>query len=154
MRTLKTLTHSIIAVTLLAVSGTAFADFKSDIINSCKAYQEGEDKSEINACKLYIDGFIDSSLLTKDGVVKPKAMIGNKSSQQSDFLKRAYQTRILTTSSMLKNEEAHQFCIPLEYDRKEIASSVAKSMDINQLTKKKLKEVLFETLIADFPCKE
>jgi hypothetical protein len=152
MKNLKLLILNMAAIGLLAMSTAVKADFKSDIISSCKAYQQGEDKSEINACKLYIDGFIDSSLLNDDGVVKPKAMIERTAPEQSDFLKRAYRTRILTTSSMLSNEDAYQFCIPREYDRKEIASSIAKSMDINQLANKQLKQVLFETLIADFPC--
>ncbi|MFT6193489.1 MAG: hypothetical protein ACJASU_000385 [Cognaticolwellia sp.] len=55
---------------------------------------------EINACKLYINSFIDSSLLNDDGVVKPKAMIERRAPEQSNFLKRAYRTRVLTTSSM------------------------------------------------------
>jgi len=152
MKTLKLLILNMVTIGLLTMSTAVKADFKSDIISSCKAYQQGEDKSEINACKLYIDGFIDSSLLTENGVVKPKAIIERIAPQQSDFLKRAYRTRVLTTSSMLSNEEAHQFCIPREYDRREIASSIAKSMDINQLAHKQLKQVLFETLIADFPC--
>ncbi|MBA6342028.1 hypothetical protein H4J59_13620 [Colwellia sp. MB02u-10] len=152
MKNLKLLILNMAAIGLLAMSTAVKADFKSDIISSCKAYQQGEDKSEINACKLYIDGFIDSSLLNDGGVVKPKAMIERTAPQQSDFLKRAYRTRVLTTSSMLSNEEAYQFCIPREYDRKEIASSIAKSMDINQLAHKQLKQVIFETLIADFPC--
>jgi len=152
MKNLKLLILNIAAIGLLAMSTAVKADFKSDIISSCKAYQQGEDKSEINACKLYIDGFIDSSLLNDDGVVKPKAMIERTAPEQSDFLKRAYRTRILTTSSMLSNEDAYQFCIPREYDRREIASSIAKSMNINQLANKQLKQVLFETLIADFPC--
>lgn len=152
MNILKTIILSSAAVALMPV--VAFADFKSDIISSCKAYQQGEDKSEINPCKLYIDGFIDSSLLTEDGIVQPKAMIDRNAPQQSDFLKRAYRTRILTTSSMLNSEDSHQFCIPREYDRKDIASSVAKSMDISQLAEKQLKEVLFETLVSDFPCQK
>ena len=152
MKNLKLLILNMAAIGLLAMSTAVKADFKSDIISSCKAYQQGEDKSEINACKLYIDGFIDSSLLNDDGVVKPKAMIERTAPEQSDFLKRAYRTRILTTSSMLNNEDAYQFCIPREYDRREIASSIAKSMNINQLANKQLKQVLFETLIADFPC--
>jgi hypothetical protein len=152
MKNLKLLILNMAAIGLLAMSTAVKADFKSDIISSCKAYQQGEDKSEINACKLYIDGFIDSSLLNDDGVVKPKAMIERTAPEQSDFLKRAYRTRILTTSSMLSNEDAYQFCIPREYDRREIASSIAKSMNINQLANKQLKQVLFETLIADFPC--
>jgi len=154
MNILKAIIPSATSVVLLLMPVVAFADFKSDIISSCKAYQQGEDKSEINPCKLYIDGFIDSSLLTEDGVVQPKAMIGRNAPQQSDFLKRAYRTRVLTTSSMLTNEDTHQFCIPREYDRKAIASSVAKSMDISQLAEKQLKEVLFETLISDFPCQK
>ncbi|MBA6292663.1 hypothetical protein H4J58_10060 [Colwellia sp. MB3u-70] len=152
MKNLKLLILNMAAIGLLAMSTAVKADFKSDIISSCKAYQQGEDKSEINACKLYIDGFIDSSLLNDDGVVKPKAMIERTAPEQSNFLKRAYRTRVLTTSSMLSNEEAYQFCIPREYDRREIASSIAKSMDINQLAHKQLKQVIFETLIADFPC--
>lgn len=152
MKNLKLLILNMAAIGLLAMSTAVKADFKSDIISSCKAYQQGEDKSEINACKLYIDGFIDSSLLSDDGVVKPKAMIERTAPEQSDFLKRAYRTRVLTTSSMLSNEDTYQFCIPREYDRREIASSIAKSMDINQLAHKQLKQVVFETLIANFPC--
>ena len=152
MNTLKLLILNMATIGLLTMSTAVKADFKSDIISSCKAYQQGKDKNEINACKLYIDGFIDSSLLTEDGVVKPKAMIERTAPEQSDFLKRAYRTRVLTTSSMLSHEDTHQFCIPREYDRKEIASSIAKSMDISQLAHKQLKQVLFETLIAEFPC--
>jgi hypothetical protein len=137
---------------LMSIPMAAHADFKSEIINSCKAYQQGKDKSEVNACKLYIDGFIDSSLLTEDAALKSQSMIENARPEQSDFVKRAYQTRVLTTSSVLANEESHQFCIPAEYDRRKIASTVAKSLDIQQLDSKPLKEVLFETLIIGFPC--
>lgn len=139
------------AVILLFISGSVYADFKSDIIQSCTAYQQGIDKREINACKLYIDGFIDSSLFSENAVTKPEAQISQKT-QRSDYLKRAYETRLMTTSSMLKDENAHEFCIPLEYDRKEVASQVAKSMNITALENSPLKQVLFETLVAKFPC--
>lgn len=153
MKILKSLRLKLVAITLLMSPLVVLADFKADIINSCTDYQKGKDKSGINACKLYIDGFIDSSLLTEDGVVKPKAMINTQPKKQSEFLQRAYQTRVLTTSSMLKDEDAHQFCIPSEYTRTEIASKLAKSIDTSQLNNKQLKEVLFDTLVEDFPCK-
>jgi hypothetical protein len=143
----------------MAVMGLIFlptivlADFKSDIIASCSAYQQGHDKNEVNACKLYIDGFIDSSLLTDDAAVQTKAMIASKPKEQSAFLKRAYQTRV-NDPSFLRNHKEYQFCIPREYDRKVVASGIAKSMDINQLADKPLKEVLLETLIADYPCSQ
>lgn len=150
----KHLMSKMVALALLCSSGTVLADFKSDIISACTAYQHGEDKSELNPCKLYIDGFIDSSLLTENAVVKPQATIERQNAPQSNYMKRAYQTRILTTSSILPNEQAHQFCIPKEYDRKAIASEIAKSMNINDLENKPLKVVIFETLIADFPCRQ
>ena len=143
---------SIVVTGLILIPTVVLADYKSDIIASCSAYQQGHDKSKINACKLYIDGFIDSSLLTKDGAVKPQAMIDRQPKEQSDFLKRAYQTRVVNYSSYLKTHKDYQFCIPLESDRIRVASDIAKSMDINQLNSQPLKEVLFETLIAEFPC--
>jgi hypothetical protein len=152
MKKLKYRMLSIIVAGVLLIPTIVLADFKSDIIASCSAYQQGGEKSEINACKLYIDGFIDSSLLTKDGVVKPQAMIDRQPKEQSDFLKRAYRTRVVNDSSYLKTHKDYQFCIPLEDNRKVIASKIAKSMNINNLTAKPLKEVLFETLIAEFPC--
>lgn len=152
MKTLKKLALKIITIGVIMSPSIALADYKSDIINSCSAYQKGTDVSEVNACKLYIDGFLDASLLTEAGIVKPKAMIEKQQKTTSPFLQRAYQTRLLTTSSILINEDSHEFCIPREYERKNIASSIAKSMDINQLSNKSLKEVLFNTLIIDFPC--
>jgi len=152
MNMLKHLMLSVMAGGLLLMPTLVQADYKSDIIDSCNSYQQGVDNRKVNACKLYIDGFIDSSLFTETGVVKPKASIEKVTPAQSNYLKRVYQTRVLTTSSLLPNEEAHQFCIPNEYDRKAIASSLAKSMDISQLATKPLKEVLFNTLIEDFPC--
>ncbi|MDG1751569.1 MAG: Rap1a/Tai family immunity protein [Thalassotalea sp.] len=152
MKTLKKLMLNVVAISACLSPSIVLADYKSDIIDSCSAYQTGKDLSEVNACKLYIDGFIDASLLSEAGIVKPKAMIEKQQRVTSPFLQRAYQTRLLTTSSTLKNENSHEFCIPREYERKNIASSLAKSMDINQLNSKSLKEVLFDTLIIDFPC--
>lgn len=141
-----------IFVCFLLASGSVFADFKSDIIKSCKAYQQGIDRSEINPCKLYIDGFIDSSLLSESAVEKPEALIDNPRLPVSDFVKRAYKTRVTTRSSLTEKGGAHEFCIPLEDDRRKVASKVAKSMKIDDLQTKSLKVVLFETLVSDFPC--
>ncbi len=151
---MKKLKHRMLGVTvmgLILIPTIVLADFKSDIIASCTAYQQGHNKKVINACKLYIDGFIDSSLLTEDAAVQTKAMIASKPKEQSAFLMRAYKTRV-NDPAFLSNDKEYQFCIPREYDRKVVASGIAKSLDINQLADKPLEEVLLETLIADYPC--
>lgn len=142
---------SLIVIGLIAIPTIALADFKSEIIASCTAYQQGKDKKEVNACKLYIDGFIDSSLLTEDAAVKPEAMINRMPKEQSNYMKRVYQTRV-NDSAFRSSHKDYQFCIPRENNRKTVASKIAKSMDISQLENKPLKEVIFETLITDFPC--
>jgi len=142
----------IISVCLIFASGSVFADFKSDIIKSCKAYQEGTDRNEINPCKLYIDGFIDASLLSESAAVKPEALLTKQSKKTSEFMKRAYETRVSERKSLMKNNVIHAFCIPLETDRKAVASQVAKSLNIADLKNKPLKKVLFEALESDFPC--
>jgi len=152
MNTTKNLSLKLISVILLFASGSVFADFKSDIIKSCKAYQQGVDRNEINPCKLYIDGFIDSSLFSESAVVKPEALLDSSTEQASDFMKRAFKTRVTARSSLMKNDDSHSFCIPLENDRKAVASQVAKSIIIGDLQVKPLKQVLFETLVSDFPC--
>lgn len=119
MTTLKSLMLNLFTLILFISPTVVLADFKSDIIASCTDYQQGKDKSTINACKLYIDGFFDSSLLTNNGVIKPQAMIDQKQKQQS------------------------------EYNRKETASQLAKSIDTHLLNNKQLKEVFFDTLIKD-----
>jgi hypothetical protein len=139
---------SIIALTLALSSNAVFADYKSDIIASCSAYQQGSDKSEINACKLYIDGFIDALLFAEEGAVKTAAVINN-TNNQSDFEKRVYRTRI---SSKL-DDDSHQFCIAHKDSRKEVASNLAKSIDITQLATKPLKEILFSSLTESYPCR-
>ena len=76
-----------------------------------------------------------------------------KPKEQSAFLMRAYKTRVYDPAFLSKHKE-YQFCIPREYDRKVVASGIAKSMDISQLVDTPLKEILLETLIADYPCSQ
>jgi hypothetical protein len=130
---------------------TAFADYKSDIIASCTDYQQGKDNREINACKLYIDGFIDSALQTDDATISHKAPEAKEFSQSS-YLKRAYKTRVYNPTLKKANDATRYFCIPKDHDRKAVASKIAKSLAIEQLNSKAFKEVVLDALIAEFPC--
>ena len=151
MQQIKHLMRNIMAFTLLVSAGFVHADFKSDIIDSCQAYQLGQDKSDINACKLYIDGYIDSSLYMDDATIKPKAQIQSQA-DTNDYIQRIYRTRTFGRTDINIEMAQHEFCIPTEYDRKYVASQVAKTMDISQLQTSKLKQVLFDTLVTRFPC--
>lgn len=142
----------LVAMFMSLVSISAKADYKSSIIESCTAYQQGQDNDEVNACKLYIDGFIDSSLLAEEGAVKINGTLQSVEKPQSEFIKRVYQTRLLTRNTLADEEMTYQFCIPRELNRKIIASNIAKALDIKKLENELLKVVVFEALTNKYPC--
>ncbi|MGJ8679676.1 hypothetical protein [Paraglaciecola sp.] len=133
-----------------AVSFSATADYKSDIVESCQQYQAGVDKEQVNACKLYIDGFIDAAVLTNNAAIVDQNS-SKESKTKSAFLQRVYQTRL---NSNRQDSFDYQFCLQVDEDRKHIASKIAKALDISDLASKPLKRVLSETLTSVFPCKK
>lgn len=151
MAILKTNMVTLIVSTIaLMTTLSVKADFKSEIIQSCTDYQQNIERTEVNACKLYIDGFIDASILSENAIIQSKNEMA-QISQKSDFIKRVYQTRLINNSHVNK-QLSYKFCIPKEYQRKKITSEIALAMQINHLHSKPLKQVLFETLVNKFPC--
>ncbi|NVK25891.1 MAG: hypothetical protein HWE10_13265 [Gammaproteobacteria bacterium] len=146
MRHKKHLKRNASIVVLMFCSGLAQASLKSSVIDSCQAYQNGQDDNKVNACTLYIDGFIDSSL--QDGSAKNDAK-----QQKSEYMQRVYRTRTFGRTDVETNDVAqHSFCLPKSDDRMAVAVDVAKAIDIEQLKGSDLKSVLLDTLVNRFPC--
>lgn len=127
------------------------ADYKSELIDECKRYQKNIKTEHINGCKLYIDGFIDSAVLSESAAILSSKQIVNNQ-QKSDFIKRVYQTR-LNNGVGYGNDVSFQFCLPQEFQRHTITSEVALLLNIDDLNKKEFKQVVFEALVAKFPCR-
>ena len=143
--------HYLFFILLFIGSFSAKADYKSELIEACKRYQQDIKMDHINGCKLYIDGFIDSAVLSENAAILTNKQIVNNQ-QKSDFIKRVYQTRLVNGSKYDK-QVSYQFCIPQEFQRKTIASEVALSLNIEDLKNKEFKQVVLETLMTKFPCR-
>lgn len=151
LKRIRKISLLISAAMLVTISFVAKADYKSEIIESCQAYQLGTDKDHVNACKLYIDGFIDAALFTESAlVVNDKGK--NDSAEKSAFMQRVYQTRSTRRISSQLDNINYQFCLEYGDDRALIASKIAKSLVITDLQTKPLKQILSETLRNVFPC--
>lgn len=146
--TLKTLAFS-----LVFFSTTVEADLKQEISRACSDYQSGEDKSLVNGCKLYIDGFIDSAILSATATLGNSERSQKKLVTENAFFRRAIETRLGEVVSRGTGDTTYEFCIPKNAERSSIASTIAKSMDISSLNEKPLKHILFTTLVSNFPCK-
>lgn len=138
---------------LTSMSFTAKADFKSEIIESCLAYQSGTDKHAVNACKLYIDGFIDAAVFTESAAIIDVEQNNTVNKKPSNYMQRVYQTRLSSRLLNQQDDTNYQFCLSSESDRQTIASSIAKAIDIKEIEHKPLKQIVFETLEKQFPCK-
>lgn len=152
----KTVTTTKLLMFLLplsVISMTAKADYKSEIIESCETYQAGKDKDHVNACKLYIDGFIDAAIFTENAALVDEELT-KTAKEKSAFMQRVYQTRGTHRIRSHIDDVNVEFCIDGSADRKLIASDIAKSLTISDLATKPLKGVLFDALTKSFPCEK
>lgn len=139
---IKTVTQLLLSLSLASTAFMAKADFKSEIIESCTQYQKNDGGPIVNACKLYIDGFIDASMQ-----YDASELIEDK----SDFIKRVYRTRTMS-GELTKSEDAKAFCIPVNQSRTVIASEIAKSLDLSSYDQDGLRSVVHHSLVQEYPC--
>lgn len=132
----------VIIVGLLLTTFAAKADFKSEIIESCTQYQKNDVGKFVNACKLYIDGFIDASMQYHETNIN----VG-----KSEFIKRVYRTRTMS-GELVSNEFERPFCIPKKLQRQQVASSVAKSINLSNLDIIDFRLVVHQSLVNQYPC--
>lgn len=131
-----------IVVGLSLMSFVVRADFKSEIIESCTQYQKNDGGKVVNACKLYIDGFIDASMQYHERA---------NNSDKSEFIKRVYRTRTMS-GDIVSTDFERPFCIPKKLTRQEVASTTAKSIDLSNLDIIDFRLVVHQSLVKLYPC--
>ncbi|NVK39437.1 MAG: hypothetical protein HWE18_16030 [Gammaproteobacteria bacterium] len=95
-----------LSLALLAASSLSLADEQTQILNSCQSLKEQPQAEQASACRFFIKGFMAASSLT--GVPLDRQLPKEK----SDFFKRAYDSRLGSTSS----ESRQQACdVPQNY---------------------------------------
>ena len=127
---------------VMLIAFNAKADFKSEIIESCTEYQKNDGGKFVNACKLYIDGFIDASMQYHES---------SNNEEKSNFIKRVYRTRTMSGEIVSSNFE-RPFCIPKKLTRQEIASTTAKAIDLSNLDIIDFRLVVHQSLVKLYPC--
>ncbi|GHB77764.1 hypothetical protein GCM10008107_29200 [Psychrosphaera saromensis] len=132
----------LVAVGFMLTAFVAKADFKSEIIESCSEYQKNDGGKYVNACKLYIDGFIDASMQYHESA---------SNDDKSEFIKRVYRTRTMS-GEIVSSDFERPFCIPKKMQRQEVASSIAKAMDLSNLDITDFRLVVHHSLIKLYPC--
>ena len=136
------LKNILVAVSFMLITFVAKADFKSEIIESCAHYQKNDGGKAVNACKLYIDGFIDASMQYHEST---------NNDDKSEFIKRVYRTRTMS-GEIVNSDFERPFCIPKKMQRQQVASSVAKALDLSNLDITDFRIVVHHSLVKLYPC--
>jgi len=126
-----------------------YADVQSTLIKSCTMYQQKTDVNQTSRCELYIRGYVDA-------IVHQQTMglpTSRDKSHSSEFIKRAYQTRVANNGFTSDTQGYHNICIKHLQDQQSITTLVAKNLNINELNNKPIGEVVYDTLATQFPCK-
>jgi len=132
----------LVAVGVMLTAFVAKADFKSEIIESCTQYQNNDGGKVVNACKLYIDGFIDASMQYHGSA---------SNDDKSEFIKRVYRTRTMS-GEIVSSDFERPFCIPKKLQRQQVASTTAKSIDLSNLDIVDFRLVVHQSLVKLYPC--
>jgi len=132
----------LVAVAFMLTAFVAKADFKSEIIESCTQYQKNDGGKIVNACKLYIDGFIDASMQYHETA---------SNDDKSEFIKRVYRTRTMS-GEIVSSDFERPFCIPKKLERQQVASTTAKSIDLSNLDIIDFRLVVHQSLVKLYPC--
>ena len=132
----------------LLFDAKASTSIKHEVVQSCRDYQNGVDKSANNLCKVYINGFIDAAILANDAIVGDKV---ESKEERSALFQRALKYRT-SEGSIASADDSADFCIPSYEKLSSIKSNVINQLNVDELAVKSFKFELHQTLAKLYPC--
>lgn len=135
------------AVAAVVVSGglptIAQATGDAALADACRS-TEGSDRT---LCARYVAGFLDGALLTDAAVVNNLS-----SDERSDFMVRAYRTRVGEGRAPLPPTALADFCLPDGLSSDAAAGRVVDALGQKPATTQTLQDEVYSAVKALFPC--
>lgn len=100
------------------------------------------------ACRFYVAGFLDGALLTDTAIVR--SLTTDDDADTSDFLARAYQTRVGHLRGGAPATALAEFCLPPELTIDDAAREVLPMLSTDAGTT--LQEAVYAAVKIRFPC--
>lgn len=101
-----------------------------------------------DACRFYVAGFLDGALLTDTAIIRSLTTDGD--ADTSDFLARAYQTRVGHLRGGAPATALAEFCLPPELTIDDAAREVLPLLRTDPDTT--LQEAVYAAVKTRFPC--
>jgi len=128
----------------------AFA-WNDQVTQACTHEGHAATEAEIAICHAYIEGFLDGAVITDTAVI---ASVGEGAPEESDYLKRAYMTRMGSYNPKLPATALAHFCLPQGMERKQVVETIATAIALDESAAEDVSISLYNVLQASFPCEE
>lgn len=128
----------------------AFA-WNDQVTQACTHEGHAATEAEIAICHAYIEGFLDGAVITDTAVI---ASVGEGAPEESDYLKRAYMTRMGSYNPKLPATALAHFCLPQGVERKQVVETLATAIALDESAAEDVSIALYNVLQASFPCEE
>tara|TARA_R110002110_G_scaffold415561_1_gene650782 strand:- start:83025 stop:83501 length:477 start_codon:yes stop_codon:yes gene_type:complete len=141
------------AMSVLLPQGASAQEHQAEVVRSCVAGQDG-DAVAMALCSSYIEGFLDGALVTDTAIVN-NISSGKGGAEASDFMTRAYQTRVGSSRGVLPATYLAEFCLPADLPRSSLVERLAKLLASHRFDTAKRETVadaLYDEIKRSFPC--
>lgn len=141
------------AAVLISGLGTAtwrpaFATEDTSLMATCVPAAAASD-----ACRFYIAGFLDGALLTDTAIISSlMAVEPGSDSSSSDYLARAYRTRVGELRGNPPPTALAEFCLPPDLTIDAAAAAVLPLLD--SASGNSLQEIVYAAVKNRFPCRQ
>lgn len=147
--------HRLLPGMVLLAACTAFQAlparaWNDHVLSACTLGPKGGE-ADIALCHAYIEGFLDGAILTDTAIVDD---MEGESSTESDYLRRAYMTRLGYGRGRLPATALAHFCLPEERPRGEVVAEIADTLDIPHAGEGGVAEAVYDIIKSKFPCED
>jgi len=142
------------AVALLVGSfyAVAASGWNDHVVSACNPDKSGEASTESMVCAAYIEGFLDGAIVTDAAVVES---LTSTPTATSDYLKRAYSTRVGWERGKLPATALAHFCLPEETARADVVSAIVTALEASgSRDSGDVATSVYNILSANYPCQD
>ena len=138
-----------LAGAIALVASVHAAAWSEQITDACTDEGRNVSAEDIAICHAYTAGFLDGAIITDTAIVASGSAVD---SQESNFFKRAYLTRVGSSSRSLPATALAQFCLPEGTERTQVVATIANALPKVPQPGSDVAESLYQVLKAAYPC--
>lgn len=140
----------LVGATALVAAAHAAA-WNEQVTNACTQKGLNVSAEEKAICQAYMEGFLDGAIITDTAMIQP---VTEADSDKSSFFKRAYATRVGSSSRTLPATTLAHFCLPDGMERTQVVSAITNAIPGEPQPGSDVAQSLYNILKASYPCNE